>query len=154
MTQMDQIRAEVLEALENAVMPMGRQDLLPLCPSADNAQQISVALHDLKNLEQAERTAAGWNAATPGPAARGIARSTKPKTGDLTPPRFGDQRMPEPGDPIIQAIRRLPAPRPIADAARKARALRELADWPAMDGSVADYLREIADDIEAVACES
>lgn len=51
------VRSEVLDALRGRLEPLGRQNLLPLCPSARDARDISFALNDLRKQGLVQRTA-------------------------------------------------------------------------------------------------
>jgi DNA-binding transcriptional ArsR family regulator len=58
------IREEILDALRGSDAPLARKDLVPQCPTAETAQQISMALHDLKRADIVERNEDGtWQIA-------------------------------------------------------------------------------------------
>lgn len=78
------VRSEVLEALRMSPEPLGRKEIVQQCPSADDAQQVSMALWELKRDGLAERTDAGWRLTergepvTPRPVQRDDPNSTPP----------------------------------------------------------------------------
>ena len=148
------IRNEVLAALAEAGGAMKRDRLLPECPSATEAQDISVALNGLKKSGYAAKNASGWLITTAGLAALQEAAGDIGAALDAEEPEEPATDTKAEGDdedPVLAAIERLQAPPAITGANRKARALRALADWPALDQTVAEFLQEIAADLEAAA---
>lgn len=156
----DTLNDQIIEALRQAQRPLGRKDLLRLCPAAADAQATSVALNGLKNRGQIERAGTGcWQLATntpqgdnaePGP--------TPPPTGNamaaLVHKHTGQQaEHAADEDPIITKIQQLQqlSPLDIHEPDRKAQALHALADWPALDNEVARYILTIAHDMECIA---
>lgn len=169
------IRDDVIAALKASGGPMDRQALSEHCPTAVDAQQVSVALSQLRKHGVVERQDDGWvlvdqivdqvtATLSREDAAREIDSAPAAPRPKPTPkpapeyseniPSFGETSAPalvEGGvDPLIERIRHM-QPRTIPEARRKARVLRELADWPAMDHEIAQYLCEIAADLERLA---
>lgn len=166
------VESEIIGALARAKRPMARQELLKACASAEDAQQVSIALNNLKNAGRVGKSGSGlWELATPGdetpepapepatepqqpaaakPAARASAKVATP----IEVPRFGGERQDDGDSGRLAALLGRPhatTARGIQDATRKAKCVRAIADWPALAPDVAEYLREIAADIEAAA---
>lgn len=155
----DTLNDQIIEALRQAQRPLGRRDLLPLCPLAADAQDISIALNGLKKKGQIEHAGTGcWQLAADPPAGGNGEDNTPPPTGSAMAALVNKHtaRTPAPAereDPLISKIQRLTPPEPldIHEPERKARALRALAEWPALDAEIARYIICIAHDMECIA---
>lgn len=160
------IRQEVIDALKAADGPMDRNAIFDECGTAGSAQDVSIALSQLKKTGVVERTDAGWalTAELVDQACEKLSREDTARELDAAPaaPKRNPRKEAlqllqgepdeagEDTDPLIERIRHM-RPRTIPEARRKARVLRELADWPAMDHEIAQYLCEIAADLERLA---
>lgn len=156
----EMIRAEVLNTLRGAAevhRAMDRQELLDNCPTAENAQQVALVLSALKRAGAVKCVATGWllvnDPADSQPEPDEIPDTGHQATPQAEPEDGSTSDYPTPSmspDPLVEKVRQI-APQPIREAARKARILRVMAEWPAMDAEVSEYLREIAADIESAA---
>ena len=179
-SHLETVRGEVLAALQAAKgRPLNRRELLTACETAVGVEDISIALNALKRTGDVQRAqGGGWRfivadafdpAALPRPAA-GWAGLTCHACGtsleDCTASEVAEDKdghhyhavclqartltPADEADPLAR-LRELPKAHHIAEPARKASALRQLAAWPALDGEVADFLLQIAQDLEGLA---
>lgn len=156
MSLYEEISEEIVAALEASDESMGRAELLDLCPTAVDADDISSCLNRLYKRGRVEKMGRNrWSAVIDAVPEEPQPREpvTVPQSAKVWPrpsQAINPNNIPKLGeddDPLIAAIRDLPTPEPFPDAVRSATVLRELANWPAMHQEVADKLIEIATEI-------
>ena len=127
---MNQIEIESLAAITAATEPVGSADIFGNIQSASCIKDISRAIYRLKQQGDIVEISNGK--------AKRLYRATTEKESDDRP-----------HDDILTAIAAASRPQLIQDSELHAQRLRAIAAWPALDASIAEWLCDLATQLEA-----
>lgn len=143
-----QIEREVLSALDDAVKPMSRSDILEYCQTAEDAQQISLTLSALKKKGVVESPERGLWVIAAGRRAAMTATDVEPSAdSDENTDGSADE------DPVFAELNRLRLRRAFPAADYRAQICQALAEHELTEEHprLREFFERLAEDLQAAA---